>query len=145
MLLFVGRRSALACAPGVGRPAKSSARIMALGCGRGETILTVGPVCQRVSGRRARGLSGGARAVKRAERRVGPKAARAAWGGGERYAGLRGKREGGSRAGLLAPGVGRELGFAGKEKGEAGWDAGFCYGFSFSISYFLFQTLLKPN
>jgi hypothetical protein len=26
-----------------------------------------------------------------------------------------------------------------------GWDAGFCYGFSFSISYFLFQTLLKPN
>ena len=26
-----------------------------------------------------------------------------------------------------------------------GWDAGFCYGFSFSIPYFLFQTLLKPN
>ena len=53
MLLFVGRRSALACAPGVGGPAKSSARITTLGCGRGETILTVGPVCQRVSGRRA--------------------------------------------------------------------------------------------
>ena len=66
-------------------------------------------------------------------------------GWGERDAGLRGKRESDSRAGLLAPGVGRELGFAGKEKGEAGWDAGFCYGFSFSISYFLFETLLKPN
>jgi len=88
----------------------------------------------RLSGRRDAGLCG-----------LGLEAARAARGGGERDAGLRGKREGGSRAGLLAPGVGRELGFAGKEKGEAGWDAGFCYGFSFSISYFLFQTLLKPN
>ena len=75
-----------------------------------------------------------ARERRRWPLRAGPEAARAARGGGERDAWLRGKREGGSRAGLLAPGVGRELGFAGKEKGEAGWDAGFCYGFSFSIS-----------
>ena len=65
-----------------------------------------------------------ARERRRWPLRAGPEAARAARGGGERDAGLRGKRESGSRAGLLASGVGRELGFAGKEKGEAGWAQG---------------------
>ena len=45
-LLFVGRLGALACAPEIGKPARSSARITALGCGRGETSLTVGPLVQ---------------------------------------------------------------------------------------------------
>ena len=45
--------------------------------------------------------------------RAGPEAARAARGGGERDAGLRGKREGGSRAGLLATG---ELGQSGLDR-----------------------------
>ena len=45
--------------------------------------------------------------------RAGPEAARAARGGGERDAGLRGKREGVSRAGLLAPG---ELGQSGLDR-----------------------------
>ena len=45
--------------------------------------------------------------------RAGLEAARAARGGGERDAGLRGKREGVSRAGLLAPG---ELGQSGLDR-----------------------------
>jgi len=45
--------------------------------------------------------------------RAGPEAARAAQGGGERDAGLRGKREGVPRAGLLAPG---ELGQSGLDR-----------------------------
>ena len=54
-----------------------------------------------------------ARERRRWPLRAGPEAARAARGGGERDAGLRGKREGGSRAGLLAPG---ELGQSGLDR-----------------------------
>jgi len=72
--------------------------------------------------------------------RAGPEAARAARGGGERDAGLRGKREGVSRAGLLAPGElgqsgeegkwvgsgvrGKGLGRAGRELGLGFWEVG---------------------
>ena len=54
-----------------------------------------------------------ARERRRWPLRAGPEAARAARGGGERDAGLRGKREGGSRAGLLALG---ELGQSGLDR-----------------------------
>ena len=94
---------------------------------------------------RVAGRAGWAGCARRGARECGPARAEGEAGGWavrEGVARVRAEHGVGKEEGS---GWARKLGFAGKEKGEAGWDAGFCYGFSFSISYFLFQTLLKPN
>ena len=112
--------AALACAPGVGKPARSPAGVAGGRCGRKATGLASGVGRAEREGRLARGVTRGradvwAQAVSRGGGRV-----------------RRGSRPGvGCWRGRAGPRLGRDLG-----RGVASWDGFGGLGFFFNLFYF---------
>ena len=153
--LFVGRRPTWACAPGVGKPARSPAEVAGGRCGRKATGLASGVGRAEREGRLARGVTRGradvrAQAVRVRGRGAGPRGERAeagpcGAGSSGRRAGWGGKGAGPCGASGSGPKRGNKLGLGLPWAGIWGW-LGFLGRVWFSIFLlFFFLNLIQTK